>query len=118
MLNLKTYPKIKINPQAVILKLADRIANVTFSLATNDGLFRMYEKEYPEFRKSLYDSRASIVPTKWMWQSLDALMKYNEDIGFELYNVLYQIIGDLPTRRDWLDPDLEERARDVGTNFI
>ncbi len=29
--------------------------------------------------------------------------------------VLTQILTDLPTKRDWLDPDLEKRARELLT---
>lgn len=51
---LKTYPKIKANPKAIILKLADRIANVRYSIESgNWGKFKMYSDEYTEFRNSL-----------------------------------------------------------------
>ena len=30
-----------------------------------------------------------------------------------LESILRQIINDLPTKRDWLDPELEKAARDI-----
>lgn len=51
--NAKTYPKMAGNAMATVLKLADRIANVDYSLA-NGGKLEMYRKEYPDFRAALY----------------------------------------------------------------
>lgn len=50
----KTYPKIRSNKKSVVLKVADRIANVEFSLSQNDpGFTEMYRKEYQEFEYQL-----------------------------------------------------------------
>jgi len=51
---LKTYPKIKANRDALIVKLADRIANIKFSKGTSSSHAEMYKKEWPEFREALY----------------------------------------------------------------
>ena len=51
--NAKTYPKIAGNLRATALKLADRIANVDYSLAKG-GKDDMYRKEYPEFKRALF----------------------------------------------------------------
>lgn len=49
--NALTYPKIReVGPQAVILKLADRIANVRFG----GGATGMYKKEHVDFRHGIY----------------------------------------------------------------
>lgn len=45
----KTYPKIVSNPDAIIIKLADRIANVE-----EGGKVDMYRKEHKEFKSNLY----------------------------------------------------------------
>lgn len=45
----KTYPKIRSNINSVVLKVADRIANIEFSATQNDGHFKMYQKEHEEF---------------------------------------------------------------------
>lgn len=52
----KTYPKIrKFGRLAVILKLADRIANVENALSRGvHKLFSMYRREHKEFKTALY----------------------------------------------------------------
>ena len=44
----KTYPKIKLNPDAIAIKLADRIANIE-----HGGKIEMYREEYLDFRNML-----------------------------------------------------------------
>jgi (p)ppGpp synthase/HD superfamily hydrolase len=69
--NAKTYVKIKANPLAIILKLADRIANARNAKASNSRLFGMYTKEYPAFREAL--RRPGIIETDPMWEELDRI---------------------------------------------
>jgi len=61
-----TYPKIRAIPDAVRLKLADRIANVEHG----GKLVEMYRREYDDFRRALYS------PGQWeeMWAHLDGLL--------------------------------------------
>jgi len=66
-----TYPKIKRTPQAVILKLADRIANVTQSVKDQDPLLGMYRSEYKDFKDALYVPGQVEEP---MWKHLDTLI--------------------------------------------
>lgn len=66
----KTYAKIKASPDALKLKLADRIANVRASKTDNEKLFKMYKKEYKGFKDELYSSN---LHTK-MWNELDELI--------------------------------------------
>jgi (p)ppGpp synthase/HD superfamily hydrolase len=50
----KTYIKLAKDPDAVIIKLADRIANTEFCLIhDNESLFGMYKKEQPGFQEAL-----------------------------------------------------------------
>lgn len=50
----KTYVKLAQNPDGVIVKLADRIANVEFSLIHgNIDLLYMYHKEQPGFEAAI-----------------------------------------------------------------
>jgi guanosine-3',5'-bis(diphosphate) 3'-pyrophosphohydrolase len=49
----KTYPKIRSNPKSVILKVADRIANVEFSSTQTSGHIDMYRKEHKDFEYNL-----------------------------------------------------------------
>lgn len=65
-----TYPKIRGNPKAVIVKLADRIANVS----RGGSLVEMYKKEYEDFRRALYTPGQC----DEMWVCLDGLMGYNK----------------------------------------
>lgn len=55
----KTYPKIKRIPGAIILKLADRIANIETCIATGDGRINMYRKEHNLFEKELRDGTSN-----------------------------------------------------------
>lgn len=61
-----TYPQIALNPKAVTLKLADRIANVRMCDAS---LLAMYRKEYSEFVAALKGKHHGA-----MWQELDRLL--------------------------------------------
>lgn len=46
----KTYPKIRQNPKAIIVKLADRIANIEHSSQMkNTNFMSMYKKEWNDF---------------------------------------------------------------------
>lgn len=68
----KTYPKLLSTPNAMILKLADRIANVEacYSLG-NKKLLQMYLKEWEGFRRELYSANPS---TDEMWAHLEKLL--------------------------------------------
>jgi len=49
-----TYPKILAVPGATVIKLADRMANIRFAIATgNKRQIKMYQKEFPEFHDKL-----------------------------------------------------------------
>jgi len=63
----KTLPKTASNPDAIILKLADRIANVEHA-----GKIGMYSKEYGEFKEALFGSSKD--EAKAMWEHLDNLL--------------------------------------------
>lgn len=67
-----TYPKTASKPLAIILKLADRIANVENSLhVSKKSLLDMYKKEHPSFKQSLYTPHLA----ESMWHHLDELLK-------------------------------------------
>ena len=51
--NANAYAKMKLYPQAVKLKLADRIANVEASRKSASQIFLMYRKEHAGFREAL-----------------------------------------------------------------
>lgn len=76
----KTYPKIKGNLKAIILKLADRIANIEFGINdTEKSLFNMYKKEYSEFKNNLTEIPVTDIDglkskLDQMWYFLDCLI--------------------------------------------
>lgn len=45
----KTYPKIRSNWKAIVVKICDRIANIVQSKEYNVGLYDMYKKEHDAF---------------------------------------------------------------------
>ena len=71
----KTLPKTASNSDAIILKLADRIANIE-----HGGKIDMYAKEYHEFKGALYLNTPS--DGKKMWEHLDVLLKIEEVKSF------------------------------------
>lgn len=64
----KTLPKTASNPDAIIVKLADRIANLE-----QGGKIDMYAKEYADFRNALYDNSPD--SAKDMWLELENILK-------------------------------------------
>ena len=69
--NAKTYPKIKAIPEAVYIKLADRIANTQASLLNNPQKLKMYQEEFPKFREALKQPGVA----DDMWSFLEELIK-------------------------------------------
>lgn len=73
--NGKTYPKIHGNALATALKLADRIANVEYGMATGSKMRAKYVEEYPGFKNAIRvpgadeDTRVTN-----MWDYLDKLL--------------------------------------------
>ena len=63
----KTYPKIAQNQDAVIIKLADRIANIE-----HGGKIDMYAEEYFDFKFALYTKSEVAEP---LWEHLESLLK-------------------------------------------
>jgi guanosine-3',5'-bis(diphosphate) 3'-pyrophosphohydrolase len=63
----KTLPKTASNPDAIIIKLADRIANIE-----HGGKLDMYKEEHNEFKGALYHNTPK--DAKRMWEYLDILI--------------------------------------------
>lgn len=70
----KTYPKIIASDDALTLKLADRIANIEFGVATKADILKMYKKEYKGFRKALHKDGKHDA----MWRHLDFLLGFEQ----------------------------------------
>lgn len=68
----KTYPLLALNEDAVIIKLADRIANTEYGIATNNlKHYKKYAREFKFFRDTLYNVHHTL--TKELWIHLDSL---------------------------------------------
>jgi (p)ppGpp synthase/HD superfamily hydrolase len=65
----KTLPKIAQNSDAALIKLADRVANVTASQGDERRL-AMYRKEQPAFQAALQ----SVAPYDDMWGTLSSIL--------------------------------------------
>ena len=65
----KTLPKTALNPDAVVIKLADRIANIE-----HGGKIDMYAKEYPTFKEALYTEGQD----NDLWDYLEIILKINK----------------------------------------
>ena len=75
--NTKTYVKLANNEKAIVLKLADRIANVENGLENeNRKFYSMYKKEYSNFRYCLHSN--SHILAQGLWKHLDSLFEYKE----------------------------------------
>lgn len=62
----KTYPKIRGNWKATVVKICDRIANMKQSKEYNENMFKMYEKEHDDFRSNIFcDSHPVDVLKAW-----------------------------------------------------
>jgi hypothetical protein len=69
----KTALKIQSNKKALIVKLADRIANTEASLQSNPKLYKMYVKEFPLFKELLYNPQdVELMP---LWNRLESSNK-------------------------------------------
>jgi len=75
-----TYRKTRENESAIVLKLADRIANVEASVASGGRLLDMYQREHPDFKAALQSASTSKLALQ-MWNHLDQLLvvKTNQD---------------------------------------
>lgn len=68
----KTYPKIQSNSKAIIIKVADRIANIKHGvLKGNDDFLQMYKKEFEDFERELRIYKH----IDNMWETLSNLLK-------------------------------------------
>lgn len=50
---MKTYPKIRSNVKATIVKICDRIGNITHSKTNNSKMYNLYKKENELFHAEL-----------------------------------------------------------------
>lgn len=68
----KTYPKLKENKNAILVKLADRLANVRYGISQGckRSKTQMYQMEYPEFKRNLFFYGGLSA----MWEELDEHM--------------------------------------------
>lgn len=81
-----TYPELAKDPFARLVKLADRISNLTMTMHDSQEKFGMYEKEYPYFKETLQSEMKSEdtfhdIEVK-MWGHLDKLIEVGPFIEY------------------------------------
>jgi len=66
----KYYYEIRIYKHASLIKLCDRIANISYSKNSGSRMFEMYKKEHDDFKRELCDGR-------WeeAWDYLEKIIK-------------------------------------------
>lgn len=69
----KTYPKIKGNWKATVVKICDRIANATQSRDYNSELYKMYKKENQNFTQKI-KSEDHPPDTNKAWNALSEIL--------------------------------------------
>ncbi len=67
----KTYPKIASNENSLLVKLADRIANIEHSLNINSKFGLMYVKEHPDFVGALRTYWTGSERVQLLWNRYD-----------------------------------------------
>lgn len=67
------YEGITATPFATLVKICDRIANTAYSLEVQNGMFEMYAKEYPKFKRSLTHSVTDTDYNNSAWEELEKL---------------------------------------------
>jgi len=71
----KTYPKIRENWKAVVVKICDRIANIEHSKDFNSTLLNMYKTEHNEFCSNLMSPEHPHNETNRAWEKLNKLVE-------------------------------------------
>jgi hypothetical protein len=98
-----TYPKIAAFPDAITVKLADRIANVEASTRDNPSLLSMYHSEYPGFRSALIGHGGDPA----LWAHLDQLpspprfLRSHTSGGIGIFRCLRRQRRAVPTHWPW-----------------
>lgn len=70
----KTYPKIKSNWKATVVKVCDRIANIEQSKEYNQKLYETYQKEHEQFSQHLMSEDHPEIEIKKVWSRLNRLI--------------------------------------------
>ena len=76
--NARTYPKIRVSGPATVIKLADRIFNQEYGMASG-GKVDMYRKEYAGFRGAIFnENHLEHWPClTYMWAYLDKMNDFS-----------------------------------------
>lgn len=83
---VKTYPELAQDHYARLVKLGDRIANMTMTMHDSQGKFSMYEKEYTYFKETLQGGMKEEDEFREtelrMWKHLDSLFEFGPFIEY------------------------------------
>lgn len=68
----KTYPKIRSNWKAVIVKICDRVANMRHSKSYNQNKWNMYVSEHDDFSKNIHNPDHDKNEMQRAWDKLNS----------------------------------------------
>jgi hypothetical protein len=68
----KTYPKIRSNWKAVIVKICDRVANMRHSKSYNQNKWNMYITEHDDFSKNIHNPDHDKNEMQRAWDKLNS----------------------------------------------
>lgn len=74
-----TYPKMRENKKAIVLKLADRIANIENGKEHQTSYVQMYQSEWANFYEALYDPGETDDRVISMWNYLKIMFQGDEE---------------------------------------
>jgi (p)ppGpp synthase/HD superfamily hydrolase len=70
----KTYPKIRSNWKATVVKICDRIANLQHAKLYNSRLYEVYQSEHEDFCRNLLNTEHPQNETGKAWQKLNSMV--------------------------------------------
>ena len=65
--------------KARLLKLLDRVVATEYSIDINSDLYSTYKKQFPLFKKHLYDEKSITYPIIYLWYYLENLYRDEEE---------------------------------------
>jgi len=69
----KTLPKLLACTDAILVKLADWIANLRDAKRNNPGFLQMYKKDFPDFKTACYGVKKSMTHEA-MWTTAESIL--------------------------------------------
>lgn len=77
--NKEIYRKLKLIPAAAPVKVADRLANISFGLMTGSDKTKMYLEEWPEFKANVGSLMTNDTRSSLLWARLENIIEKVEN---------------------------------------